>query len=138
MAKEIEATEEQITYAHLLNHGMRIGLILLTITFIIYVAGIMPPYLQVEDLPKYWSLSVHDYLEQTHIQPGWAWLSLLSKSDFLNFIGIALLAGVTIVCYIRVIPIFFSKKDKVYGVLAIIEVLVLVLAASGLLKSGGH
>jgi hypothetical protein len=138
MAKEIEATEEQITYAHLLNHGMRIGLILLTITFIIYVAGIMPPYLQVEDLPKYWSLSVHDYLEQTHIQPGWAWLSLLRKSDFLNFIGIALLAGVTIVCYIRVIPIFFSKKDKVYGVLAIIEVLVLVLAASGLLKSGGH
>jgi len=32
----------------------------------------------------------------------------------------------------------FRKKDTVYGILAILEVLVLVLAASGILKAGGH
>jgi len=46
--------------------------------------------------------------------------------------------GVTTVCYVRIIPILFRKKDVAFGIIAIIEVVVLVLAASGLLKSGGH
>ena len=62
----------------------------------------------------------------------------VGKGEFLNFIGIVFLAGVTIVCYLRIIPILLRKKDTMYAVLAIIEVLVLTLAASGVLKSGGH
>lgn len=62
---------------------------------------------------------------------------MLNKGDFLNFLGIAFLAGVTIACYIAVIPVFFRKKDKVYGIFAILEVLLLLLAASGILKTGG-
>jgi hypothetical protein len=54
-----------------------------------------------------------------------------------NFLGIAFLAGVTIVCYLRIAPILFAKKDPIYGVIALLEVIVLTLAASGLLK-GGH
>lgn len=41
-------------------------------------------------------------------------------------------------CYIRIIPILFAKNDMVYGLLAITEVVVLTLAASGYLGSGGH
>jgi hypothetical protein len=63
---------------------------------------------------------------------------MVGKGDFLNFIGIAFLSGVTILCYMVIIPIFFRKKDTVYGIIAIIEVAVLVLAASGLLRGGGH
>jgi hypothetical protein len=92
----------------------------------------------VNDLPRYWGLSVHDYLKATGIHPGWTWLGMLGKGDFLNFVGIAFLAGVTILCYIRIIPILFKKKDTVYAILAILEVMVLVLAASGILKAGGH
>lgn len=136
--KKLQATEEQIAYAKLLDIGMKLGMLALIITFIIYVAGILTPHIPVNDLPKYWSMPVKEYLKATGIHPGWAWLHLLGKGDFLNFLGIAFLSGVTILCYIRIIPIFFKKKDTVYGVLAIIEVLVLVLAASGILKSGGH
>jgi hypothetical protein len=138
VAKEIKATEEQMSYARILDTGMKIGMLLLIITFIIYVTGIFPSYLQVEDLPKYWSISVHDYLELTNIQAGWGWIKMVNKGDFLNFVSIAFLAGVTIICYIRIIPILFRKKDMVYGVLAILEVLILTLAASGLLRAGGH
>jgi hypothetical protein len=81
---------------------------------------------------------VKEYLEATHIHPGWSWLGMVGKGDFLNFIGIAFLAGVTILCYIRIIPILFRKKDQVYGIIAVIEVLVLALAASGILRAGGH
>jgi hypothetical protein len=83
-------------------------------------------------------MSVHKYLEATGIPTGWSWISMVGKGDFINFIGIAFLAGVTIICYLRIIPILFSQKDIAYGIIAIIEVLVLVLAASGILKSGGH
>jgi len=129
---------EQLAYATILDKGMKIGLLMLVISFIIYVTGILTPYIPVNDLPKYWTMSVHKYLEATGIHPGWAWLKLLGKGDFLNFVGIAFLAGVTAVCYVRIIPILFRKKDVAFGIIAIIEVVVLVLAASGLLKSGGH
>lgn len=138
MEKEAKGLSAQLAYARILDKGMKIGLIAIIITFIVYLTGILTPYIPVNDLPKYWGLSVHKYLEETGIHPGWSWLSMLGKGDFLNFAGIAFLAGITVICYLRVIPIFFRKKDIAYSIFAIIEVLVLVLAASGLLKVGGH
>ena len=138
MEKRLHATEEQVAYARLLDFGMKIGLLVLIITFIVYLSGILTPHIPVRDLPIYWGMSVHKYLDATGIRPGWTWLGMLGKGDFLNFVGIVFLAGVTIFCYMRIIPILFKKKDTVYGILAILEVLVLVLAASGILKAGGH
>lgn len=138
MNDKLKATEEQLAYARLLDIGMKVGMLSLIITFAIYVFGIFTPHIPVNDLPKYWGMPVKDYLAATGIHPGWTWLHLLGKGDFVNFLGIAFLSGVTILCYLRIIPILFRKKDTVYGVLAIIEVLVLTLAASGILKGGGH
>ena len=145
MESKIKATEEQRAYAWLLDWGMKIGLLMLVVTFGMYLAGVMKPYVPVADLVAGdWALPVHGkegqpgYLEKQHIHPGWWWLSQLHKGDFVNFLGIAFLAGVTIVCYIRILPILFAKKDRIYGVIALVEVLVLSLAASGLLRSGGH
>lgn len=138
MYNRLKATEEQIAYAKILDVGMKIGLITSIILFCIYISGVLAPYIPVKDLPKYWGMSVHEYLEATGIQSGWSWVRLLQKGDFLNFIGIVFLAGLTIACYIRIIPIFKRKKDKVYMVLAVLEVLVLALAASGILRAGGH
>lgn len=114
---------------------MKIGLLVLCITFLLYVLEILPPHVPMSDLPKYWSLPVKEYLEATSINPGWSWLGMLGKADFLNFIGVAFLAGVTIICYVAVIPIFLKKKDIIYFILCMFEVIVLVLAASGILIS---
>ncbi len=131
-------TEEQIAYAKILDLGMKVGLLALVISFGLYVLGIMEPHVPLQDLPKYWKLPVHEYLKQTNIHEGWSWLHMLNKGDFLNFVGIAFLAGVSIICYLSIIPALFRKKDTIYAFLAIAEVVVLVLAASGLLKAGGH
>ncbi|MCL4475793.1 MAG: hypothetical protein M1508_06160 [Nitrospirae bacterium] len=138
MGKEVKATEEQVAYAKLLDVGMKAGLLALIATFVIYVMGILTPHVPVNDLPKYWAMPVKEYLEATNIHPGWSWLGMVGRGDFLNFIGIAFLAGVTILCYMRIIPILFRKKDSVYGIIAALEVLVLALAASGILRAGGH
>lgn len=132
------ATEEQKIYAGLLDKGMKVGLVVTIATFALYVFGVLAPVIPVNDLPGYWSLPVNEYMAKAGLHPGWSWLHMLDKGDAVNFIGIAALAGVSIVCYIAVIPVFLRKKDWPYAALAVLEVLVLTLAASGLLKSGGH
>jgi len=131
-------TEEQLAYARLLDRGMKVGLLALTVSFLVYVSGALAPRVPVADLPRYWSLPVKDYLAATGIRPGWTWLGLLGYGDFLNFLGIAFLSGVTIACYLAIIPTLFRKKDLVFGWIAIAEVVVLTLAASGVLNAGAH
>ena len=143
-AKIEEAQSEQLLYAKVLEIGMYIGLVILFITFGVYVSGIMAPAVPLDQVSSYWHLGVHDYLEtvnQNHLQlahppTGWAWLTMLGKGDFLNFIGIAILGGVTIICYLAIIPTLLRKKDNAYVAMALLEVIVLSLAASGILAVG--
>jgi hypothetical protein len=75
---------------------------------------------------------------QQHVLSGWAWFSLLGYADFLNFLPVAILAGITIICYGVIIPGLFVRGDMAMGIMAIVEIGILVLAASGILKVGGH
>ena len=133
-----KATEEQILYANILNKGMLVGLVGLVVTFIIYGAGILKPVIPIDQVQNYWVMPVSDYLAQTGIHAGWAWLGNLGKGDMLNFLPIAFLSLLTIVCYLAIIPGLLRKKDTVYAALAVIEVIVLAVAASGILGTGGH
>ncbi|MFH2218185.1 MAG: DUF1634 domain-containing protein [Pseudomonadota bacterium] len=134
----LKATPEQILYAKLLEWGMYMGLLILFITFGLYAFGIMKPYIPLDKISGYWNLNVNDYLHHANIKPGWAWTGMLKYGDFVNFLGIAILSGVTIFCYAAIVPTLLKNNDKVYAVLAILEVLVLSLAASGILQVGGH
>ncbi|KPJ91006.1 MAG: hypothetical protein AMS18_09530 [Gemmatimonas sp. SG8_17] len=143
-ALESRPNEEQLLYAKILEIGMFVGLGLLLVTFFLYVSGIVGPAVPVEELPKYWEMSVHDYLEATnhdyvhseHVITGWSWLAVLGKGDYLNFLGIALLSGVTVVCYLGIVPILIKKRDLVFAAIALVEVVILTLAASGILSVG--
>lgn len=136
--KSLQAGPEQVLYAGILEKGMLVGLLILLITFIIYVFGILTPYVKRADVSKYWSLSVDTYLHEAKIEAGWGWVAMLGYGDFLNFIGIAILAGVTIVCYLAVVPVLWKNNDKVYACLALLEAVILTVAASGILGTGGH
>ena len=131
-----EPTPEQILYAAVLEKGMYVGLACLFITFAIYVFGVMDPHIPLDEVSKYWELKVGDYLHEAEIEPGWAWVSMLGYGDFINFIGITILAGVSVFCYIAIIPLLLKKKDTIYAVLALLEVIVLVAAASGIIAAG--
>lgn len=134
----LKATPEQILYARLLEKGMYIGLLILFITFGLYTFGVMDPYIPLDKISEYWSMNVNDYLHHANIKAGWAWVGMLKYGDFVNFIGIAILAGVTILCYAAIVPTLLKSDDKVYAVLAILEVIILTVAASGILGAGGH
>ncbi len=133
-----KATEEQILYANILNKGMIVGLLGLIITFIIYGAGILKPIIPLEQVQNYWVMPVSEYLAKSGIHAGWAWIGKLEYGDMLTFLPIAFLSLLTIICYLAIIPGLMRKKDTAYVVLAITEVIVLVVAASGILGTGGH
>ncbi len=133
-----KASEEQLAYANILNIGMWIGLLVVVVTFIVYVSGVFQSFVPINDLPKYWGMKAKDYIHTLHAPTGWGWAALIGKGDYLNFVGIAMLAGLTALCYLIILPILIRKKDMPYVIIAIVEVLVLALAASGILKSGGH
>jgi hypothetical protein len=138
LEKSLQPREEQIVYAGILEKGMFFGLLLVILTYCIYVFGVLKPYVPPHEVTKYWTMNVHDYLHHFGLKDGWTWLSLIAYGDFLNFIGIALLAGVTIICFLAIIPVLWRNDDKLYAVFALVEALVLAVAASGILGSGGH
>ncbi len=132
------ASEEQLAYARILDLGWKLGFVLMLVFFGLYVSGILPSHVSMADLTRYWVLPADQYLHAVNGPTGWHWLDLVHKGDYINFIGIAVLAGVTLVCYIRVLPLFLKKGDKVYSAIVIAEILILILAASGILGGGGH
>ncbi len=133
-----KASEEQVLYANILNKGMLVGLLGLIVTFVLYVTGILSPKIPLEKIQHYWQMSVKDYLHESGIHAGWAWLGNLGYGDMLNFVPIAFLSGLTIFCYLAIVPGLMRKKDKAYVILVLIEVVVLSVAASGILGTGGH
>lgn len=132
----LKATPEQLLYAKILEWGMYLGLLILLITFGLYAFGILDPYIPLNKISKYWSYNVNDYLAHAEIKAGWAWLGMLKYGDFINFVGVAILAGVTIFCYAAIVPTLLKSKDVVYAVLAVLEVIILSAAASGILAVG--
>jgi hypothetical protein len=128
-------TEERI-YAGVLRIAARVSVAVLILTFTVYVGGIVGPLVPIEDLPWYWTLSAPEYLAAAKLDNGWGWVRRIHFGDVLNFVGVALLAAATIVCYLRLLPILIRKRDTTYIFIVVAEILILLLAASGVLTGG--
>lgn len=104
---------------------MRIAFAILLATFLAYAFGVLEPLVPTHELVRLWSLPADRYVAATGAPTGWGWLPMLGRGDYVNFIGIALLGTVTIVCYARIVP----ALPRLHAVLAIIQIAVLLAAA---------
>ncbi len=138
MSSEMETPREQVIYANILFYGCWLGILIMVITYLFYITGILEPHVPLQRITQCWAEPVGRYIEGSAIPLGWGWVALLGKGDFLNFVGIVLLAGLTVVCFLTLVPAYLAQRQWVFAVISIIEVLVLVLAASGILGVGGH
>jgi hypothetical protein len=128
---------EQELYARWLDWSTRVSLAVLIAAFLAYAGGLLAPAVAVDDLPRLWVLPVERYLEATGAPSGWGWVAMLAKGDYLNLVGVALLGFVTVLCYLRVLPRLLARGERLQAAFAVAQVVVLLLAASGLL-AGGH
>jgi hypothetical protein len=130
--------KETLIYADVLDKGTKIGFVILMVTFSAYIFEILTPHVPIKDLPKYWGLPAHEYTKVLNISTGWSWVRMLGKGDFINFVGIAILASITIICFLAIIPVLFRKKDSVFLVFSLLEISVLLVALSGILRGSTH
>jgi hypothetical protein len=127
----------QLRYARLLDWGTRIGLVALLVSFVIYNAGLLPSQVPRHRLPELWGEPVARYLELTGAPTGWQWVTMLQHGDVLGFVGIAVLAGCSVVCLLSLLPLYRQRRDRAYLGLCLAQVAVLLVAAAGVI-TGGH
>lgn len=124
-------TSEQEIYARWLDWGTRIGLAALVAAFLGYAFGLLDAFVPLGRLPALWSLPVDRYIALTGAPTGWGWLALLGRSDYLNQLAVAVLALITVICYLRIVPILWRGGERLQAGMAIAQVLVLLAAVSG-------
>jgi hypothetical protein len=128
---------EQRAYAAVLTVALVLSLGALVVTFGVYATGLAAPHVPVEKLPCCWNLCARDYMAATGAHGGWFWVHELAEGDYMNYAGMVLLAAASGACYLRVLPIFLSKRDWVFAGIVVAELVIMVLAASGVV-GGGH
>ncbi len=133
---QVEIAPEQLRYAVWLQWGGWLGLASLVLAFLVHLTGILEPLIENELLPQAWAMPAAEMLRSTGQSPGWGWVYLLDHSDILNLVGIALLASCSAAPLAAVVPIYLKRGDRVYATLALFQVAVLALAASGLVHVG--
>lgn len=127
---------EQIVYARLLQWGSHTALMILVASFVVYLFSLMPMRIPHEELAKVWELPVSRYLQAMDMGAGWDWVRHIRNGDVLPLVGVAFLASVTLLCYVPLLVVFLRKREFMYSLICLAEILVLTLAASGVLTVG--
>ena len=117
--------------------GVRIGLVLMIVGFTLYVSGVLPPFLPVEDLGRNWGLDADSFTRATGLPTGWGWAALLPHSDMLGLAGLAWMALVVVVAYAALLPVLLRSRDWIYFWLVVAQLAVFAAAAGGWLAGGG-
>ena len=137
MSEAPRPAPDQARYARLLGIGTYAGLALLVLLFGIYMFGIVDPHVPHERLTQLWLLPADQFLEQSGIGGGWGWLALLQRADIVTLVGIVALAFCSVPCLVAVVPLYWVAGQRVLAAICVVEVAVIVFAASGLV-GGAH
>lgn len=137
MSDAIVTAPDQARYARLLAIGTHTGLALLVVLFGIYMLGIVEPYVAHERLPELWKLPASRFLEETGLAGGWGWTAHIGRADILTLVGIVLLAACSVPCLLAIMPVYWASGQRSLFAICALEVVVITLAASGLV-GGGH
>ncbi|MDH5751860.1 MAG: hypothetical protein OEZ59_05525 [Deltaproteobacteria bacterium] len=121
-------------FAWLEKAGEIIGFWGIIAAFILYVTGLVKPYIPISDMIHSWGLSVDEFVAKTNSFTGWSWAPRMFYSDYLSMAGLAFLSSVVIFAYAGLIPLLLKHKDKKYLGLVLAQLFIFILAASGILE----
>jgi len=133
----VEVSPEQEKYANILLFCSWAGIFIMLVTFVVYMGGFLNPTVQPSDIPLYWKMNVHQYALATHAPSGWGWVSMINHADYLNLVGLAFLGVVSILGYLSLLVTYLRNKDIPYVTMVSLEIIIIVLAASGIFHIAG-
>jgi hypothetical protein len=102
----VQQPAEQLRYARVLEWASRAGLAVLVLSFAAYVSGLMESHVPPQELPQLWVHPVDRFIELTGSPRGWGWIRWLHQGDIAGLLGIAVLAGGSVLCLLSLLPLF--------------------------------
>lgn len=136
LKRDVDVRAAQLCYARWLARGAALGLVLLVAGFAAYVTGWVDPHIPIERLPALWNRPAPELLAEVGLRPGWGWAELVHRSDMLILAGIGVLASCSIPSLAATIPVFAARGERAFVVICVLQIAVLVLAASGFFALG--
>jgi hypothetical protein len=126
----------QLLYARWLDAATRIAFAISAAAFLVYAAGLLPAHVPLDLLPQVWGLPVDEFLRRIGAPAGWDWVGMMDRAEYLNLACVALIASVTLVCYLRVLPALVGMRQGLDAAVAALQIAVLLVAMSGFFAGG--
>lgn len=131
-----QAGDDVLIYARLLALCAWLGLVVLILTFVLYMAVLTPPLVALQQLPALWTLPVDEFRRASGMAGGWGWLAQVMHSDVAGLLGIVILVGGSLPALAVLALLYGRRGDRVYVGLCLAQLVVLLLAASGVFTAG--
>jgi MFS superfamily sulfate permease-like transporter len=126
----------QAAYAKALGVAVLIGFVLLFAGFALYASGALPSVTSIGEVPELWHLSAGEFAAQTSQELGWAWVRGLGQGDQLAFATLIYFPAATLILVVLAGILYARHRIRSYAIIALLEGLVLLVAATGLFSAG--
>ena len=130
------ASDAQLVLARLYQGVSIIGLTLIAATFAMYVSGLLETSVPAEEVTAYWHLDAVSYAEETGTPVGWDFIEAFFRGDSLSFFSLIFMGSAVVICLAIMAVTFLRKRKLAYALIALLQTIVLVTAASGIVS--GH
>jgi hypothetical protein len=137
MKQQLHANRIQLTYATVLSWTSTLGIVFVAAGYLVYVFQLLPSTVSPSEVAMHWHLRAVELHKIVPVPSGWDWIYQLGRGDVVSYASVVYLSSVTMLCLLVIIPLFLKEKDMIYAVMTVLQVLVLVFAAAGII-SGGH
>jgi hypothetical protein len=133
------ADRVQLTYAKTLDYVAHTVIVVMAIGFLIYLMELLPLTVPIETIAGNWHLSAANLQAKLNLPCGWGCFTSpagILHGDIVSYISVIFLSLATLVCLASALTVFVSEKKHLYSVIATLQVLVLLVAASGIMSGG--
>ncbi|MFP4374386.1 MAG: hypothetical protein ACLFPO_08645 [Spirochaetaceae bacterium] len=128
-----DSREPEPFYARILRRVVNFGTIFMLVSFVIYAFDILPSVTAADRVPTAWHLPADEGAPLIGRPPLWHWLSHPDRPDLLTLGSLTVLAATTPIAFIALSVRFLRRRDFAYALMVLMQLGVLLLAASGMI-----
>jgi hypothetical protein len=127
---------EQLAYAGVLDKLSHFAMLFLGGSYAAYVFLLLPQKVSINAMAANWHLKASVMQEKLNAPVGWSFMTSpesFLRGDALSYLAIIMICMIPVVCLLFTAPAFFREKRPIFGVIALLQVLILLVAATGML-----
>ncbi|MFO7781580.1 MAG: hypothetical protein R6W94_08110 [Spirochaetia bacterium] len=121
-------------YARILQRIVIIGSLLMLVSFVVYALELLPSAMEADRVPTVWHLPADEAAPLIDRPPLWHWVLAPHRADLLSLGSLTVLAATTPLGFAVLFVLLLRRRDFVYATMVFFQLVVLLLAATGMLS----